>query len=302
MPESLVYDFSATWFWEIPTNEGYEPPQTKIEVIDRTARRIRIYEVEAIAPQSTITVRHSDKVSTIKVASLHGTFERHQPYVFRFGFWVDSPSSMKFENLRTTLPIFPYTYPINFFNFSNEVMEAYRQQGILDNITNCRLWTKLDGGSLLPTVEALRRDGRNANPQDFDGPSSVPHSDLWIALHERREIRTSVHARHWQPVGKSQYPPYQTRRPLPFDLYHIRAATLPGHPEWAALSPRASATHDLLNLRIIPKMDYSTRILQIVAFLSVPSIVYSITLSLWWSIGSFIISYLGYLLITESTR
>ena len=69
-----VLNYSDTFFWDIPTNESYEGPNTKIKKID--SEKIEIYGVEALVNKYSFEVMVDDEkcASSISIQEQSNVF------------------------------------------------------------------------------------------------------------------------------------------------------------------------------------------------------------------------------------
>jgi hypothetical protein len=183
-PESDgVYDFSASFFQDVPANKKYETEPRTIKVNTTTRRIKEVYGLSPIVVTPKITAELHSSITVITISNGKGDeFRASTPYVFRFGFYLKDKGDKKIRNY---LRIFTVSRKeeVHTLCIPEDTNHDLRKLFLQEKIRAARVALMVpDGAGLKAYTENLDEIS------NLHLAGAVPHTDTWILIPDRWSI------------------------------------------------------------------------------------------------------------------
>jgi len=233
-PVGHIYNLGDTFLEpeKYRTNWCYEPPQEKIEVIDKTERKFKIYLQEAITPKYSADVDNKHCTSTIEIISDANTnFPANTVLGFRLGLWLGSPQYKYIATFYDRLRL-QFIYDIHYFILPEDDANCMNDLESLDTgdaYKYSRLWSKINPKDGIQNLIKLFNNkkcfiSKSDEYYSLSNELTTPHSDLWVVLPDDWDIKEKYISRSiTKPLEYISFMPNELiTKEIPFSQYHIK--------------------------------------------------------------------------------
>lgn len=290
-----VLNYSNTFFWDIPTNKGYEGPNAEVKKVD--SEKIEVYGVEAFTGDYSFKVIVDDEkyASCILIKEQSsGFFQEKKAYALRFGIIIEHNPPPKRLSYFFRIPYHVHYFSINDNQYKEKFRESFRKWGLEDYIKNCIVFTKVSKTVGLSEVVKTLSTG-NSNCNIFHNSLEYPHTDIWLMIPQKWKIGKFFCKREIKAKGRATYLMYGSYEDgTPFNLYHVKISDEVDR--FRNLSFIDLKSNEIMPFSFIIEtmpVDLLEIITLLVAFLGIYNLIYNHTHSNWISL----IFYLSALLI-----